>query len=350
MSDRCRKIGGKADEPTPLRRLRCSSPSCRRPGGRGPFTLFETGQVRPLALSPDGTRLFAVNTPDNRLEIFDVGVGSLTHVGSVPVGLEPVAVAARTNTEVWVVNHLSDSVSIVDVERDADRARRAHAARRRRAARHRLRRPRRQPRLHHDRAPRPEHAAPPTIETHDGGRRPRRRLGVRRRRTSARRSAARRSPSSTLFGDTPRALAVTPTATPSTRPSSTRATGRRRQRGRRLQRRLRAGSCNVGGTSYPGGLPAPNTQLPERPGARGRADREVRRRVDQWRDELGRNWNNGGDASRCPTRTCSRSTPSPTRRSQIAGHGLRHRRRHDPLQHGREPGEREGLRLQHRGA
>ena len=34
---------------------------------------------------------------------------------SVPVGLEPVAVAARSNAEVWVVNHLSDSVSIVDV-------------------------------------------------------------------------------------------------------------------------------------------------------------------------------------------------------------------------------------------
>ena len=33
----------------------------------------------------------------------------------MPVGLEPVAVAARTNSEVWVVNHLSDSVSIVDV-------------------------------------------------------------------------------------------------------------------------------------------------------------------------------------------------------------------------------------------
>jgi YVTN family beta-propeller protein len=30
------------------------------------------------------------------------------------VGLEPVAVAARTNTEVWVVNQLSDSVSVVD--------------------------------------------------------------------------------------------------------------------------------------------------------------------------------------------------------------------------------------------
>jgi hypothetical protein len=31
------------------------------------------------------------------------------------VGLEPVAVAARTNTEVWVVNHLSDSVSVVSL-------------------------------------------------------------------------------------------------------------------------------------------------------------------------------------------------------------------------------------------
>jgi DNA-binding beta-propeller fold protein YncE len=79
------------------------------------FVTFETGQVRPLALSPDGTHLFAVNTPDNHLEIFDVGSGGLTHSGSVSVGLEPVAVAARTDTEVWVVNHLSDSVSIVDV-------------------------------------------------------------------------------------------------------------------------------------------------------------------------------------------------------------------------------------------
>jgi len=79
------------------------------------FVTFESGQVRPLALSPDGTRLFAVNTPDDRLDIFDVSAGGLTHAGSVPVGLEPVAVAARTDGEVWVVNHLSDSVSIVDV-------------------------------------------------------------------------------------------------------------------------------------------------------------------------------------------------------------------------------------------
>jgi YVTN family beta-propeller protein len=79
------------------------------------YTLFESGPVRPLALSPDGSTLFLCNIPDARLEIFEVTAQGLVHTGAVPVGLEPVAVAARTNGEVWVVNHLSDSVSIVDV-------------------------------------------------------------------------------------------------------------------------------------------------------------------------------------------------------------------------------------------
>ncbi|MDI3288559.1 beta-propeller fold lactonase family protein [Polyangium sp. 15x6] len=80
------------------------------------YALFESGQVRPVALSPNKQFLFAVNTPDNRLEIFHVEPnGSLSHRGSVPVGLEPVAVAARSNDEIWVVNHLSDSVSVVKI-------------------------------------------------------------------------------------------------------------------------------------------------------------------------------------------------------------------------------------------
>jgi MYXO-CTERM domain-containing protein len=79
------------------------------------FIEFESGPVRPLALSPDGTHLFALDIPDGRLEIFNVAAGGLTLAGEVQVGLEPVAVAARTDGEVWVVNHLSDSVSIVDV-------------------------------------------------------------------------------------------------------------------------------------------------------------------------------------------------------------------------------------------
>ena len=82
---------------------------------RAAFTTFESGQVRPLALTPDGTRLLAVNTPDNQLEVFDVTASGLEHAASVPVGLEPVSVAVRGNGEAWVVNHLSDSISIVDL-------------------------------------------------------------------------------------------------------------------------------------------------------------------------------------------------------------------------------------------
>jgi DNA-binding beta-propeller fold protein YncE len=77
------------------------------------FVEFESGQVRPIAMSPDGTRLFAVNTPNGALEIFNITAGGLTLQTRVPVGMEPVAAAARNNNEVWVVNHLSDSVSIV---------------------------------------------------------------------------------------------------------------------------------------------------------------------------------------------------------------------------------------------
>src|SRR5712691_8635443 len=77
------------------------------------YILFESGQVRPLAMSPDGTRLFAVNTADNRVAIFRISRTGVDLEAEVPVGLEPVAVAARNNTEVWVVNHLSDSVSVV---------------------------------------------------------------------------------------------------------------------------------------------------------------------------------------------------------------------------------------------
>jgi hypothetical protein len=79
------------------------------------FLEFESGPVRPIALTADGTLLLVCNIPDNRLEIFSVSALGLTPLASVPVGMEPVAVAARSNSEAWVVNHLSDSVSIVDL-------------------------------------------------------------------------------------------------------------------------------------------------------------------------------------------------------------------------------------------
>ncbi len=80
-----------------------------------PYINFETIPTRALAMSPDGSRLFVTNTPDSRLEIFDVSSGRPVPAGAVTVGLDPIAVAARNDDEVWVVNHLSDSVSVVDL-------------------------------------------------------------------------------------------------------------------------------------------------------------------------------------------------------------------------------------------
>ena len=83
------------------------------------IAIFESGQVRPLALSPDSDRLYAVNTPDNRLEIFDLTSGTPVISTSIPVGMEPVSVSLDPNGFAWVVNHLSDSVSVVDTDANA---------------------------------------------------------------------------------------------------------------------------------------------------------------------------------------------------------------------------------------
>ena len=60
----------------------------------GRFTVFESGQVRPLALSPSGKFLFAANTPDNRLEVFRILGHGLEHRASISVGA-PGSIAMR---------------------------------------------------------------------------------------------------------------------------------------------------------------------------------------------------------------------------------------------------------------
>src|SRR5436305_8421344 len=64
------------------------------------FVEFESGHVRPIAMSPDGTRLFAVNTPKGTLEVFNLTPTGLALQAEVPVGMEHVAVAASNNNEV----------------------------------------------------------------------------------------------------------------------------------------------------------------------------------------------------------------------------------------------------------
>lgn len=79
------------------------------------FVNFETPHVRPLTITPDGQQLLAVNTADNRLEVFQIENTSLSHLASIPVGMDPVTVKVLGNNQAWVVNHLSDNISIVDL-------------------------------------------------------------------------------------------------------------------------------------------------------------------------------------------------------------------------------------------
>ena len=79
------------------------------------FVNWETPHVHPLDLTPDRALLLAVNTPDALLELFSVSGALPVSIGSVAVGLDPVSVRARSNVEAWVINHISDSISIVDL-------------------------------------------------------------------------------------------------------------------------------------------------------------------------------------------------------------------------------------------
>jgi len=81
------------------------------------YANFESAHVHPIGLTPSGTRLLAVNTPDALLEVFAISAdGSLTPMAAIPVGLEPVSLRALDDRYVWVVNHLSDSISVVDLQ------------------------------------------------------------------------------------------------------------------------------------------------------------------------------------------------------------------------------------------
>jgi len=82
------------------------------------FSNFEAKHVHPIVLTPDGKTLLAVNSPDASLSVFDASNPSRQSpllIGEIPVGLEPVSVRARTNVEAWVVNEVSDSISIVSL-------------------------------------------------------------------------------------------------------------------------------------------------------------------------------------------------------------------------------------------
>ena len=80
------------------------------------YTNYECGATAPVRVSADGSRLFVADTTGDHLSVFDLrNPTQPVLLAEIPVGLAPVAVQPRTRDEVWVVNQLSDSVSIVDV-------------------------------------------------------------------------------------------------------------------------------------------------------------------------------------------------------------------------------------------
>ena len=80
------------------------------------FSSYESAHVHPLDITPDGTKLLAVNTPNNDLEVFSISGDSLTLASVIKVGLEPVSVRVFSNTQAWVVNKISNTVSVVDIK------------------------------------------------------------------------------------------------------------------------------------------------------------------------------------------------------------------------------------------
>jgi YVTN family beta-propeller protein len=82
------------------------------------FANFEGSQTNPIRLSADGTRLYAVNTPNQTLSVFSLTTpASPQLIAEIPVGVEPVSVNPRTDDEVWVVNQESNSISVVSVSK-----------------------------------------------------------------------------------------------------------------------------------------------------------------------------------------------------------------------------------------
>ncbi len=255
------------------------------------FVEFETVATRPMALAASGSELYVVNTPDNQLEIMNVGAGGVSRKAAVPVGMEPVAVAVRPGTnEVWVVNHLSDSVSIVDVGASPARVVRTllvgdeprdivfagtGGGRAFITTAHRGQNSSVNPQLTTSGVGRADvwvfNAA--SLGTSLGG-----------------------TPLTilTLFGDTPRPLAVSPNG--ATVYAAVMHSGNRTttvSEGVVCNGGVTAGNCRVPiliGPQYPGGLPAPNAST------NGEVGPEVGLIVkfngSNWVDELGRNWNN----------------------------------------------------------
>jgi YVTN family beta-propeller protein len=75
---------------------------------------FMSPHASPIVIS--GDRAFVVNTPADTVDVIDIRTRRV--VNRIHVGIDPVSLAVRPDgNEVWVANHVSDSVSVIDTDR-----------------------------------------------------------------------------------------------------------------------------------------------------------------------------------------------------------------------------------------
>ena len=84
----------------------------RQPAGVG-YPSLMSPHATPIASI--GKRVFVVNTPADTVDVIDAS--SRRIVDRISVGIDPVGMAVRPDgKELWVSNHVSDSVSVIDIE------------------------------------------------------------------------------------------------------------------------------------------------------------------------------------------------------------------------------------------
>lgn len=77
---------------------------------------FLSPHFKPIVLHQD--QLFVVNTPADTVDVIDTKSGDI--LKRIPVGIDPVSIAIRPDgQELWVSNHISDSVSVIDTNPDS---------------------------------------------------------------------------------------------------------------------------------------------------------------------------------------------------------------------------------------
>jgi YVTN family beta-propeller protein len=117
-TSRARRVTAAATSLITLVTLLALVPKTTADGPAAAFANLEPAQTNPIRLSADGTRLFAVNTANNSVSVFDVTQPRTPRLlAEVPVGVGPVSANPRTNDEAWVVNQVSNSLSVVSVSK-----------------------------------------------------------------------------------------------------------------------------------------------------------------------------------------------------------------------------------------